>query len=412
MSTGVISKPINPREIGFAIVIVSVLAVSPLGWCQWTAEDDRGYVKKFEEQFPPVEPLPALVDYIAIERYDTLFMGKYLDDSLKDMTNDSGRIAWGTSYQMMSLNEMARATGDRKYIEANLRCIQATIDARDDRNAIRLWNDTISPCWSSVKYAERGRAVFAVHTGMIVYPVLDCLDLIRTNEKFSDVLSKENAAAIQTQAMESLLYHDPQWRDGPEEGAGYYVGLNQENSLEGKPLPGNRLSAMGRALWIAYKLTGKEDYKDRALAIAQYIKNRLGKADDGAYYWSYQLPVDAVTEPVTAESVSGEDVSHGSLTMSLPIVLANENLIFTKEDMQRLCTTVEKGFARLDNGVLFGSVNGDPSSNPAYVQSPSRWLYLSVYDADVYRRLAEFYLKYKPDPGPIELALLIRFQDR
>ena len=171
-----------------------------------------------------------------------------------------------------------------------------------------------------------------------------------------------------------------------------------------------RLSAMGRSLWYAYKLTGEDVYRERALAIGRYIKHRLIPGPDGAYYWSYWLPLEPVTASIPKEEVNAEDVSHASLTMSLPILLAGENQVFSEADMRRLGKTVTEGFARLNNGVLFGTVNGNPGSNTDVVQIPGRWLRLTPFAREVYPRIADFYLNYQEKPGPLGLALLLRYK--
>jgi hypothetical protein len=282
------------------------------------------------------------------------------------------------------------------------------LDTRDDKQGLTLWTGAIAPAWSSEKYAERGRAVFAVHTGMIVYPMLDCLVLLRDapetlspdSEHYQDVLR---------QALETVAYHDRQWREGPVEGEGHYIGLDQEDILEGKVLPGNRLSAMGRALWCAWKLTADEAYKDKALKLGRYIKRRLGVGSDGAYYWEYWLPEEPVTGTVEREAVNGEDTSHGQLTASFPFMLAADGEVFDAEDMRRFGVTVLNGIARRDDGILFGNVTGDPRSNPAHVSSPEGWLAPVSAVPEVKDRLVNFYLIYLPSPGPLDLATLLHY---
>lgn len=394
----------------FSVVALTLLIYPGSGRAAaWTGEDEDAYSKRFAENFTSVSPVPTLDDYATVERYDELYLGQPLEAALENLTNDRGRMSWGLSYRMSSLNEMARTTGARRYLEANLKCSLAALAARDDAKELKLWTDELAPVWGAGKYSKRGRAAYAVHTGMIVYPMLDFLLLAREDADFRSNYQAE-LESIQQSALESLAFHDRQWRDGPGEGEGHYRALNQEEGFDGKILPGNRLSAMGRALWCGYKLTGQAVYRDRALGIATYIKNRLTLAPDGAYYWPYQLPEEPVKEPAPKESVSGEDVSHGSLTMCLPILLAHEGLVFTDEDMQRLGKMVTNGFARQNNGILFASVNGNPGSNPTLVQIPARWLRLTPLAKDVYPRIAEFQLRYQPVPGPLALALLLRYK--
>jgi hypothetical protein len=392
-----------------AIVFLAILSVPASA--QWDATAEMDYVKRFEKEFPPVSPVPNLDEYATATRYDELFLGEGFEKGVERIRDNPESLAWGWSYRMMSLNEMYRATKDSKYFIANASVIQTVISVRDDKLGLKMWTGETAPAWGSGKYAERGRSVFAVHTGMITYPVLDFLLIAKENPALGDTLGRERETMLRA-AEEAIAFHDRQWRDGPEKGAGYYMALNQESNFEGLPLPGNRLSAMGRALWLSWKVTGNEIHRDRALALGRYIKARLTPSPDGAYYWSYVLPRQPVTEPLPKEKIPGaEDISHASLTASFPILLASDREVFREEDMKRMGLTVVKGFARLDNGVLFGNVVGEPAAGPGNVQVPGRWLRLSPFAPEVYNRITEFYLKYRPTPSPLALALLVRYGD-
>lgn len=397
--------------ISFAVVLGAGFAPSAQNTADaGTSEADAAYITKFEAKFQKVDPPPAFDAYATAERYDKQALGTAFDKMLEHVSNETGGIAWGLAYHMMSLNEMYRVTKDPKYLAANLRCIEAVLAARDDVTGAKTWNGVVAPAWSSGKYAERGRAVFAVHTGIIVYPMLDFALLAKGASDAAEDL-KARVPAIVEAATQSLAFHDRQWRDGPAESEGHYIGLDQEDVCENKPLPGNRLSAMGIALWTSWKVTGNETHRDRALALGHYIKNRLTLAPDGAYYWPYWLPEQPVTEQLPREAVKGEDVSHAALTMALPILLAEDGQVFTKEDMQRVANTVLKGFGRLGNGVLFGNVTGNPdAAGPEYASSPCHWLPLTHYDPAVRDCIVALYLNYKPSPGALDLALLLRYK--
>lgn len=401
------------KHMTVALVTVTA-AVLAAGSCipahgQWAATEEAAYVERFEERFPRVSRVPSIEEYASPARYDELFMGELYREGLEELESDASRIAWGWSYRMLSLNEMYRSTGDAKYLEANLEGIRKVIALRDDRVGIPLWTGEIVPAWGSAKYARRGRAVFAVHTGLITHPMLDFLLLA---EEARITLPKAEAAAILLAAEEALSVHDRQWRDGPADGEGHYVGLNQEDSLEGKSLPGNRLSAIGRALWISWKFTGNDVHRRRAIALGRYIRNRLTPAPDGAYYWSYRLPDKPVEGTAKKEAIRGEDVSHGALTMALPFLLASEGEVFTVEDMKRVGKTLQQGFGRLGDGILFGDVTGHPNSSPSLAQGPARWLPLCEFVPEVYDPIATFYVNYRPNPGPHDITYLIRYRGR
>jgi len=308
---------------------------------------------------------------------------------------------------MVALNEMTRATGDSKYLAANLRCIRAALAARDDRTGTKLFDGRVAPAWSSDGYRKGGQALFMVHTGMIVYPMLDAADLARRMPGVPDDVRRE-LQAIVPPALESLACHDESWRDGPGDGEGHYVMLREEESSEGKPQPGNRLAAMGRALYAAYRVTKDEKFLQRTRALARYVKRRLPVAENGAYVWPYWLPIDPVATAVPG-GAAPEDTSHGSLTMAFPALLAADGEVFTPDDMARFGKTVQHGIARLGNGVLLGDVGGLPSSSPDGLGHPANWLQLAPYAPHVRDAIVPFYLRYKPTLQPSEMAYLIRF---
>ncbi|HEX73204.1 MAG TPA: hypothetical protein ENN65_07810, partial [Candidatus Hydrogenedentes bacterium] len=182
-------KRIIPRTAFAAIAFLcaAALAEAPTP----PADPDQAYIEKFLEKNPPVENPPALGDYATAARYDERFLGEYLDKQLENVSNDNGGIAWGLAYYMISLNEMRRATGDRKYLDANLRCARAVMAATDDKRGKALWTGRVVPAWGCDKYAQRGRAVFAVHTGIIAAPILEFLLLAKEDAAFLAELGAE-----------------------------------------------------------------------------------------------------------------------------------------------------------------------------------------------------------------------------
>jgi hypothetical protein len=220
----------------------------------------------------------------------------------------------------------------------------------------------------------------------------------------------EEPAGILKEVSETLRYHETGWRDGPGEDEGRYISTRGETKNEGETLPGNWQSAMGNALWLYSEVTGSNVARERALHSGRFMKRRLTLAPDGAYYWSYWLPAEPVTGTAPKDTIQGEDTSHASLSASFPILLASRGEVFDREDMRRMGQTVLQGIAHLGDGVLKANITGDPKFPVKYVQQPSRWLTLAPYEPDVYRRIAEFYLRYAPGScGPLELADLIRY---
>jgi hypothetical protein len=370
---------------------------------------DRAYREAFAKQYPAVEPVPTLAQYASPARYDELYLGADLDESLKTMHNKGGAMAWGWSYRMVSLNEMVRATRDPKYLAANLRIIRVALANRDDRTGLKLFDGRVAPAWSSDGYRKGEQALFLVHTGMVVHPMLDAVYLARTMSNVPEDVRK-GLDEVVPELLKSLACHDDAWRDGPGEGEGHYIMLNEEQGSEGKPQPGNRLAAMGRALYAAYRVTKVEKYFARTRSLARYIQHRLQVTPSGAYTWGYWLPVEPVTS-ATPRPSPPEDTSHGSLTMSFPLMLAEDNVVFTPADMKRFGQSVTEGVGRFggEEGILLGDVGGTPTSNVKRLGIPTIWLQLVPYAPEVRDRIVPFYLQHVPKPRPIDIAYLVRF---
>ncbi len=390
-----------------AFAAIAFLGAAAFAEAPTPPDPDQAYVEKFLEKNPRVANPPALADYATVDRYQERFLGEYLDKQLEYISNDRGGIAWGLAYFMISLNEMRRATGDRKYLDANLRCVRAVMAATDDKRGKALWTGRVVPAWGCDIYAQRGRAVFAVHTGIIVAPVLEFLLLAKEDAAFLADLGDEYEKIVQG-ALAALAVHDRQWRDGPSPDEGHYIGLDQEDMLENRPLPANRLNAMGWALWRAGEITGDARHRDRAVALGRYFRNRL-TLHDNAYYWPYMLPDDPVPPVPVQEQPPGEDSSHGGLTMMLVHALADAGQVFDIEDLRRFARMVIQGVARRDDGILISRINGAADLSPDYIGAPSKYLPLARVNSEVRDRIVTFYLRYRPSPAPIELAQLVRY---
>jgi hypothetical protein len=402
----------------------------------------EAYRAAFEAGFPKIRSLeegralvtPAKYDEIMLEQRLPGLLGMdpaadpkeawskaydYLKLDQSTVTNENSAMAWGLSYDHLSLNQMARATKDPKYLLASWQLSRAIADARDSVRGLRLYTGETAPAWGCSKYLEDGqRAVHAVHTGVIAFPVLEVLQLLRDAPDFENKPSAEAQQEVLDAMVAALEFHDRQFREGPAEGEGHYIGMNQEPSLNGVALPANRLAAMGRALLIAWQLTDNEAYHDKAVRIGRYLKNRFSLATDkNAYTWAYSLlPEDkAQSKPLmelVEDGLNGEDISHASLTASLPLLLHRAGEVFDAQDAERFANTLTEIFGREGEGVLYTNVDGMPQNeaSPGLLVLPGRWLRVTADNANAYAILEEFLLTRDPILRPLDLANLLLYR--
>lgn len=366
---------------------------------------DQVYRERFEKQFPPLAAPADARSYLAIERYEGLFMRQWLCSEPEGISNERGELAWSLAQYMISLNEMYEATRDPKYLRANLGCARAVLEARDDVRGDTLWTGDVAPVWGSSKYSADGRSAHLVHTAQIAIPILKMLWLIRES-KLEDVISAAESDSIAALLRESLDFDGWRWRNGPGEGEGYY---KEDSPTAPGPQPANCLASMSEALWWSWKLTGNAGHHERALALARFIKNRLVLGPEGEYLWPHDLPLRFSPEKGYPRGIPYEDIGHGGLLVSLAVLLATQGEVFEAADLERFGETVLKGFSRLGEGVLLGRIDGTARSAPNSVRNSALWLRLCPFSPEVYDRISAFYLTYVKHPVPLDLALMIRY---
>jgi hypothetical protein len=84
--------------------------------------------------------------------------------------------------------------------------------------------------------------------------------------------------------------------------------------------------------------------------------------------------------------------------------------VFTTEDMQAFARTITRGFGRLGEGVLYGTVVGTPRFGPDQVQVPGNYLRIIDHSSEAFNTIADFLLRYQKNPRNVDLSQLIRFR--
>lgn len=377
------------------------------------SQTDLDYIAAFHQVFSRREPPFTVENYPPFDRFN----GSTLTTAIAQMWAGQRTVSDGFGYWMEAYNEMYLLTGETIYATEHLRLIREVMNYRDDVRGIPLFTGNIEPVWGRDEFLSLGRYAFAVDDGLALYPILRFLYIAQQRTEVMALFNEGEFDSILEMLQGTLDYYNNEYVAGPGPDEAFLILMHDNTpAVEGTPQPANWMSSLGRAYWMSWKVTGNTGHRDKALALGRYMKNRISLATDGAYYWGYWLPIDPVAAtPVPRETIRGrqgfdwiEDVAHGSLTISYWILLAGEGEIFTEEDMERLARTVRLGFARLNNGVLFPDVVGNPIvSLISRVPNVQHYLLLTRYDREVYERITDFYFHYWPSPGPLENALIL-----
>jgi hypothetical protein len=411
----------SSRRFGFAILPIVFGAVSLLAA---TTPQDQAYIDSFIaywmglDQVPTV--VPTLEEYAIPETYDNRHMGSVIQvwlNRINGRQNLDANMAWGSSYQTHSLNDMYRGTGDIRYLEANLDLVRASMANTDAKKGYTTFFGEMAPAWGTAYYVGR-HVIHAVHTGMIALGVVEFLESVQQESNLLNDLGSEFDTWV-AEITETLDWHDRQWVEGPASDEGHYIFKDDDASLEGNILPGNWQSAMGLALWGSWKATGNVKHREQALKIGRYMKRRMGlytgaKYGDGAYFWRYYLSVTPLNNPLPENQVTnlsgGEDFSHAALTVAFPLTLGLEGEVFGEEDMQAFARTIILGFGRLGEGILFGNIVGTTVFGPDQVLIPGYFLRIGPQSQEAYNVVADFLLRYQKNPRNVDISQLILYK--
>jgi hypothetical protein len=414
------------KTVGFhgcLVIAVGLVLSFQMSSFAGPSPQDQAYIDSFIaywmglDQVP--EAVPSLESYAVPQTYDSRHLGSVIQiwlNRINGRQNLDADMAWGSSYQVQSLNDMYRGTGDRRYLEVNLDLVRATMANRDDKKGYTTFFGESAPAWGTAHYAGR-HVIHVVHTGMIAFGVVEFLELVQKEPDLLTSLGSEYPTWLD-EITETLDWHDRQWVEGPNSDEGHYIFKDDLASEEGNILPGNWQSAMGLALWGSWKANGNLKHKEKALKIGRYMKRRMGlytgpKYGAGAYFWGYLLSVAPLNNPRPEQQVGslngGEDFSHAALTAALPLTLGMEGEVFTEEDMQAFARTITLGFGRIGEGVLLGNIVGTTVFGPDQVLIPGYFLRIVSFSHDAYTVVANFLLRYQKNPRNVDIAQLIRF---
>ncbi len=294
-------------------------------------------------------------------------------------------LAWGTSYVMLTLNLLYEVTGDTAYLEKQLELAEQAFRKRDIDLAAATGNherytdhqrNRIMKAWGTGTYSAGQYTCWAVHAGMVCFPVAETVRIVRAGGEKTTAYS-QRAEALVPLIEEALTEFDAEWRDGPEAGQGYYVFPN------GSILPLNQQNAPGRAFLVLAELTGKQEYRDKADRLAAFMKSKLTYVEDGDYYlWAYS------PKTPTGPPSSGEDVSHGAINAHFMYMAWSYGSVFDDTDMARLARTFT-GALYLGEGQFSGTVGGK-SANDKYTPQLPRWCALARFDPRVEQYMLEY----------------------
>jgi len=326
------------------------------------------------------------------EEYSTAYLCSLFDDLDNKVNNGKGYseylnidgfptgalLAWSESHLMQGYVNMFRATSDIKYLDKLYDHIKQVLSNRDDNIGKKDYKGELVPCWGTDRFTKNREWMhFAVHTGMITYPMLEFVQLVRESgiEKYFDY-----AQRILKQVEESIEYHDKDLK------IDHYV-YPEDFYKRDYIIPISQQSAMGRSLILLYELTGKEEYLNKVKYLARFIKNKSVIEYDKDSYLLRNAFIPGKNMPESKII----DISHATVTIHFAYLAYKNNIVFDKKDMQRFAKTIKK--LAINNSNRFPKFL-DGTGNFDYEVTAGQYAFLSEFDEEIYTSIIDLFFNH------------------
>jgi hypothetical protein len=247
--------------------------------------------------------------------------------------------------------------------------------------------------------------IFAVHTGMITYPMAAFARIVLRDRRLARYRGKalEYLEAVKA----AVAVHDREWRQD-DDGGGHLIWVKgMPLAYDGTEQPTNQWLALGLTYAELAAATGDPLYLDRARRMARSFGRELKPDADDAYVWSYWPSFGKTYNGYSADqdiseytpSIAGarqiEDLSHGGIDVEFVALAFRHKIYYQGLDLARLARTYTRNlattgadglpttFARLDG-------SGEPLNAEASLQAP-RWMAVAPWDKTVFTHARSIY---------------------
>jgi hypothetical protein len=260
--------------------------------------------------------------------------------------------------------------------------------------------------------------IFAVHTGMITYPIASFVRIVRESPKLlGNARYRAKATEYLAAVRAAVAVHDWEYREN-DLGEGHLIWpKSQPLAWDGCEQPINQSVGLGQTLVELAIVTGDLKYRHTVSAMSKMFARELAVDAGGAYSWHY-WPTDghvyngfaktgspetdiSVFTPQGMGAKQFEDISHGAIDIEFAVRAFRAKLGFSGQDMVRLAKTYTQNVAMTDAAglpAIHTTVAGTGTGAASVAQQAPRWMQTAPWDAGVHRHALALYDRYKPTP--------------
>lgn len=249
------------------------------------------------------------------------------------------------------------------------------------------------------------RMLWPVHQGMILEPMTRFARLVREADALRRIPRyASKAKTYQSAAEEIFRLLDADWHTN-DRGEGWYtVPKGAPIWMDGCDEPHNHYLAVGCAMIHLAAISANPAWRDHVTRMARTLRNDMRhQPETDAVIWPYWWskgkvfngwePEDNVSRntPGKHPTRSMVDFSHASIDVNFACHCFQEGIIFTREDMLRLCNTFTRNIVRrTDDGALTFAARVDgKGAQGTYDMLGPNWVLLSTFRPDILDRFRE-----------------------
>lgn len=293
----------------------------------------------------------------------------------------------------------------------------------DKSNLIRVKVTGAAQPAAQLVYLKPVPLAYMGYMGIIYNPMLRFAEAVRKDPKLNDLVPAANYFI--RSAEESYADANRLWRNGHNQGEGYYVTCERGESFPadnvGQPI--NFLGMHTSAQLALYRLTGKKEYLERSEKMSRLLKNRLKYDQQGdLYVWTYWYepmttkgwtPEDNLSANVMQYKAAYniEDTSHGTLDIAMVMAANRAGIVFDDIDVKRFTNTFLKNVILPDHSGLRRKVDGEGDEHLPYFNALHGWLELAEKNPDVYHAIRHAYIN-KGQENPAFCAALLKWEKK
>ncbi|MFF0346013.1 hypothetical protein [Kribbella sp. NPDC004875] len=244
--------------------------------------------------------------------------------------------------------------------------------------------------------------VFAVHTGMVAFPMARYARMVLQSAKLRKGTRQQFAREVLDAATEAVAFHDDEWVSRPDGTGDFVWPKGAPIPFDGTIQPYNQSQAIGQVLIELFRVTGNPQYRTRVLQMLKAYEPALRPVGD-AYVWTYWPPYSELYAgyPKTAgiseytpsypASKQIEDLSHAAISTEFVHAAYDAGIDGgPATDVQRFTKTFTQNLVRSATEVWY-RVDGTGDAVPANAVQCARWGAYAEQDVLVYQQSLRVY---------------------